>query len=42
MVAAHRMRRRFRDLLLAEISQTLADPSNVDDEIRRLFDALGS
>jgi RNA polymerase sigma-70 factor (ECF subfamily) len=41
MVAAHRLRRRFRDLLRAEIAQTLADPKDVDDEIRFLFAALG-
>ena len=41
MVAAHRMRRRFRDLLRAEISETVADPQAVDDEIQQLFGALG-
>ncbi len=42
MVAAHRMRRRYRELLLAEIVQTLADPRDLDDEISRLFAALES
>lgn len=42
MVAALRMRRRFRDLLRAEIAQTLADPQSIDEEIRQLFAALGS
>ena len=45
MVAAHRMRRRFRDLLRAEIAQTVAqdaaDPDAIEDEIRSLFHALG-
>ena len=41
-VAAHRLRRRYRDLLRAEISQTVYDPSEVDDEIRSLFATLGS
>jgi RNA polymerase sigma factor (sigma-70 family) len=39
-VAAHRMRRRYRDLLRDEIGQTLFDPAEVDDEIRALFAAL--
>ena len=41
-VAAHRLRRRYRDLLRAEIAQTLADPEEVQEEINRLFAALGS
>jgi len=41
MVAAHRMRRRFRTLLRAEIAQTVSSPDAVDDEIRSLFLALG-
>jgi DNA-directed RNA polymerase specialized sigma24 family protein len=40
-VAVHRLRRRYRTLLRREISQTVADPSAVDDEIRELFSALG-
>jgi RNA polymerase sigma-70 factor (ECF subfamily) len=39
-VAAHRLRVRYRDLLRDEIGQTLADPAEVDDEIRALFAAL--
>lgn len=39
-VAAHRLRLRYRDLLRDEIGQTLADPAEVDDEIRALFAAL--
>jgi RNA polymerase sigma factor (sigma-70 family) len=41
-VAAHRLRRRYRELLRAEIAQTVAEPSEVDDEIRSLFATLGS
>jgi RNA polymerase sigma-70 factor (ECF subfamily) len=41
-VAAHRLRRRFRAILRAEIAQTVADPREVDDEICGLFDAFGS
>jgi RNA polymerase sigma-70 factor (ECF subfamily) len=38
-VAAHRLRRRYRELLRAEIARTVADPATeVDDEIRYLFD----
>ena len=39
-VAAHRLRGRYRELLRDEIAQTVADPSDVDDEIRDLFQAL--
>lgn len=42
MVAAHRLRCRFRTRLLDEIAQTLADPKDLDDEIRRLFAALAA
>jgi RNA polymerase sigma factor (sigma-70 family) len=34
-VAVHRLRRRCRELLLAEIEQTVADPADADDELRR-------
>jgi len=36
-VAAHRLRQRYRALLRSEIAQTVADPEQVDDEIRNLF-----
>jgi RNA polymerase sigma factor (sigma-70 family) len=36
-VALHRLRRRFRDLLREEIAHTVADPADVEDEIRHLF-----
>jgi RNA polymerase sigma-70 factor (ECF subfamily) len=39
-VAVHRLRRRYREILRAEIAQTVADASQVDDEIRDLFAAL--
>ena len=39
-VAVHRLRRRFRDRLRAEIAQTVEDPEAVDDELRSLFGAL--
>jgi RNA polymerase sigma-70 factor (ECF subfamily) len=39
-MALHRLRRRFGQILRAAIVETLADPSQLDDEIRDLFDAL--
>jgi RNA polymerase sigma-70 factor (ECF subfamily) len=39
-VAAHRLRRRYRDLLREEIGQTLADPDDADEEIRYLLSCL--
>jgi RNA polymerase sigma-70 factor (ECF subfamily) len=39
-VAAHRLRRRYRNLLCAEVGDTVAGPEEVDDEIRHLFAAL--
>jgi len=41
-VAVHRLRRRYRDLLRDEIGQTLADPEEIDQEIRDLFAAISS
>jgi RNA polymerase sigma-70 factor (ECF subfamily) len=40
-VAVHRLRRRFGELLRDEIADTVADPADVDDEIRYLFKVLG-
>ena len=39
-VAIHRVRRRCGDLLREQIAQTVADPADVDDELRHLFSAL--
>ena len=39
-VAAHRMRKRYRQILREEIAHTTATPHEVDDEIRHLFAAL--
>jgi RNA polymerase sigma-70 factor (ECF subfamily) len=39
-VAAHRLRRRYRDLLREHIAETVEEPGDVDDEIRDLFAAL--
>jgi RNA polymerase sigma factor (sigma-70 family) len=39
--AAHRLRRRYRDLLRAEIGETVTNPADLTDELRDLFRALG-
>lgn len=39
-VAAHRLRRRCRELLREEIAQTVARPQEVDEELRELFAAM--
>ena len=39
-VAAHRLRRRYRELLREEISQTLSDPAQAEEELRTLFSAF--
>jgi hypothetical protein len=38
--AVHRLRRRYRELLRAEIAQTVSEPGQVDEEIQQLFGAL--
>ncbi|MEW6360435.1 MAG: sigma-70 family RNA polymerase sigma factor [Planctomycetota bacterium] len=40
-VAIHRLRKRYRERLRMEIAQTVADPSEIEDEIRFLFTAIG-
>jgi RNA polymerase sigma-70 factor (ECF subfamily) len=40
-VAAHRLRRRYRELVRAEIAAIVDDPAEIEDEIRSLFAALG-
>lgn len=39
-VAAHRLRRKYRERLRAEVAQTVADPADVDDELRALLHAV--
>ncbi len=39
-VAAHRLRKRYRELLRAEIAQTVSDPALIDEEMRDLLNAL--
>ena len=41
-VASHRLRKRYREMLLGEIRQTLDDPDEAADELRCLFSALGA
>lgn len=38
---AHRLRRRYRELLRAEVAETLTDPAEIDDELGRLLEAVG-
>jgi RNA polymerase sigma-70 factor (ECF subfamily) len=40
-VAAHRLRRRYRELLREHIAETVEREEDVDDEIRDLFEAVG-
>lgn len=39
-VAIHRLRKRFGDIVRAEIAQTLRDPAMADEELRHLIAAL--
>jgi RNA polymerase sigma factor (sigma-70 family) len=39
-VAIHRLRKRYRDLLRAEVAELVADPADIDSELRYLIHAL--
>jgi RNA polymerase sigma-70 factor (ECF subfamily) len=39
-MAVHRLRKRFREVFREEIAQTVADPGEVEAEIRHLLAAL--
>jgi RNA polymerase sigma factor (sigma-70 family) len=41
-VAAHRLRERYRELLRAEVARTVAEPNEVDDELRHLLSVISS
>jgi RNA polymerase sigma-70 factor (ECF subfamily) len=41
-VAVHRLRQRYRELLRAEIAETVDSPAEVEDELRHLFTALSA
>jgi RNA polymerase sigma-70 factor (ECF subfamily) len=40
-VAVHRLRKRYRELLVDEIAQTVASPADVDDELHALLASVG-
>jgi RNA polymerase sigma-70 factor (ECF subfamily) len=39
-IAAHRLRKRYRELLHEEIAKTMNQADSIEDEIRQLFQAL--
>jgi RNA polymerase sigma-70 factor (ECF subfamily) len=39
-VAVHRLRQRYRDVLRAEIADTVSGPKAVEEELRYLFRVL--
>jgi RNA polymerase sigma-70 factor (ECF subfamily) len=39
-VAMHRLRKRYRELLLSEVAQTVSSPEEIEDELRFLFASL--
>jgi RNA polymerase sigma factor (sigma-70 family) len=41
-VAVHRMRKRFGELLRAEVAETIQDPRDIEDEMRFLITALSN
>ena len=41
-VAVHRMRRKYRNILRAEIAETVSTPEQIDEEIRFLLSALSA
>ena len=41
-VAVHRLRRRYGELLRAQIANTVADPRDVEDEVRHLIAVLSN
>ncbi|HUS35309.1 MAG TPA: sigma-70 family RNA polymerase sigma factor [Verrucomicrobiae bacterium] len=40
-VSAHRLRRRFGELLREQVERTVSDPAQVEDELREILSALG-
>ncbi|MEQ9407948.1 MAG: hypothetical protein RIK87_09495 [Fuerstiella sp.] len=40
--AAHRLRKRFRQILRSQIAETVGNAEEADDEVRRLFTALAT
>jgi len=41
-VAVHRLRTRFKECLHQEVSQTVASPGDIEDELRHLLAALST
>ncbi len=41
-VALHRLRRQYRDALRTGIAETVEAPADINDEIRRLMEAVAS
>ena len=41
-MAVQRLRARYREILRAEIADTVAGPEAVEEEIRHLFSSFGS
>ena len=39
-VAVHRLRKRYRVVIREEVTRTVVDESDVEDELRALMDAL--
>lgn len=40
-VAVHRLRRKFREILLDEIAQTVTSPAEIEDELKHLWTSVG-
>jgi RNA polymerase sigma-70 factor (ECF subfamily) len=40
-MAVHRLRQRYREAIRAEIASTVADPSEIEDELREVLRAFG-
>jgi RNA polymerase sigma-70 factor (ECF subfamily) len=40
-MAVHRLRRRYREAIRSEIAATVADPSQIEDELREVLRAFG-
>ena len=38
----HRLRKRFREVFREEVAETVADPADVEDEMRAVIAALGA
>jgi RNA polymerase sigma-70 factor (ECF subfamily) len=41
-MAVHRLRQHYREAIRAEIATTVADPSQIEDELREVLRAFGA